>query len=51
MLVLEDGLIGAWAYAVANTMPEYSKGVIIIAKESGAFSVRVQLADGVLKGQ
>ena len=51
VLALEDGLIGSWAYTVENTMPEYSKGVIVIAKESGEYSVQVQLVNGSLEGQ
>lgn len=49
--VLKEGLIGAWAYTVENTLPEYSKGVILIAKESGEYSVQVQLVNGMLTGQ
>lgn len=48
--VVNEALIGAYAYTVENVPIEYSTGVIQIAKPSDTYMVTVKLTNGELKG-
>lgn len=41
-----NDLEGAWAYDVQNVDPQYQKGVLHIAKESGKYVLNIQGAEG-----
>ena len=43
--------MGAYEYTVENAPYEYSKGVIIIAKLSETYTVKVKLPNGELAGE
>ena len=51
VLVTADELVGAWVYTVDNVDYQYSKGVLLIAKENGEYNVQVQLSQGVIPGE
>ena len=46
-----EALLGAYEYTVENAPYEYSKGVIIIAKLSETYTVKVKLPNGELAGE
>ena len=46
-----EALLGAYEYTVENAPYEYSKGVIIIAKLSETYMVKVKLPNGELAGE
>ena len=48
MAIPTDEVTGAWEYTVENVPIEYSKGVLMISKENKEYSIKIQLAAGVL---
>ncbi|MEA1785129.1 hypothetical protein U1E44_03425 [Arenibacter sp. GZD96] len=47
----ENELIGYWNYTVDNAPYEYSRGVMVIDKSDGRYSVVVQLNQGSIQGE
>ena len=45
-----EALLGAYEYTVENVPYEYSKGILIIAKLSDTYTVKVKLTAGELEG-
>jgi hypothetical protein len=46
-----EALLGAYEYTVENVPYEYSKGVLIIAKLSDTYTVKVKVTAGELEGE
>lgn len=50
-MVVNEALIGAYAYTVENVPIEYSTGVIVITQPGDTYMVTVKLTHGELKGE
>ena len=46
-----NSLVGIWDYTAENTLPEYSKGVIIISLVNKIYSVKIKLENVAVTGQ
>ena len=51
LLLSSEALLGAYEYTVENVPYEYSKGVLIIAKRSDTYTVKVKSTAGELAGE